>query len=76
MKNIALIPSRLGSSRFPGKPLEKILDKPLIQHVWEGTIKSSLLDLTYVCTCDEEIFDFLKSINANVIMTSKSHTRL
>lgn len=75
MKNIALIPSRLGSSRFPGKPLEKILDKPLIQHVWEGTIKSPLLDLVYVCTCDEEIFNFLKSINANVIMTSKTHTR-
>ena len=75
MKNIALIPSRLGSSRFPGKPLKKILNKPLIQHVWEGTIHSPILDLNYVCTCDKEIFDFLKSINANVIMTSNSHTR-
>ena len=75
MKNIALIPSRLGSSRFPGKPLEKILTKPLIQHVWEGTINSPILDYACVCTCDIEIFDFLKSINANVVMTSKSHTR-
>ena len=74
MKNIALIPARLGSSRFPGKPLIKILGKPLIQHVWEGTSKSNLLDYICVCTCDKEIFDFLKSINANVIMTSSSHT--
>jgi len=44
MKNIALIPARLGSSRFPGKPLVKILGKPLIQHVWEGTLKSKLID--------------------------------
>jgi 3-deoxy-manno-octulosonate cytidylyltransferase (CMP-KDO synthetase) len=75
MKNIALIPARLGSSRFPGKPLVKILGKPLIQHVWEGTSKSKLLDYVCVCTCDQEIFNFLKSINANVVMTSNTHTR-
>ena len=75
MKNIALIPARLGSSRFPGKPLVKILGKPLIQHVWEGTSKSKLLDYVCVCTCDDEIFKFLKSINANVVMTSSTHTR-
>lgn len=75
MKNIALIPSRLGSSRFPGKPLEKILGKPLIQHVWEGTNNSNILDYACVCTCDQEIYDFLKSIDANVVMTSKLHNR-
>lgn len=75
MKNIALIPARLGSSRFPGKPLVKILGKPLIQYVWEGTSKSKLLDYVCVCTCDQEIFNFLKSINANVVMTSNTHTR-
>lgn len=75
MKNIALIPARLGSSRFPGKPLVKILGKPLIQHVWEGTSKSKLLDYVCVCTCDQEIFNFLRSIKANVVMTSNTHTR-
>lgn len=75
MKNIALIPARLGSSRFPGKPLVKILGKPLIQHVWEGTSKSKLLDYVCVCTCDQKIFNFLQSIKANVVMTSNTHTR-
>ena len=30
LKILALIPARMGSSRFPGKPMEKILGKPMI----------------------------------------------
>ena len=33
MKVIAVIPARMGSSRFPGKPLKKILDLPMVEHV-------------------------------------------
>jgi 3-deoxy-manno-octulosonate cytidylyltransferase (CMP-KDO synthetase) len=57
MKIIALIPARMGSSRFPGKPMAKILGKPMIGHVYERVSRSSLLNLTAVATCDKEIFD-------------------
>lgn len=41
---IGLIPSRWGSSRFPGKPLHPIAGKPLVQHVWERVCRCSRLD--------------------------------
>ena len=36
MSSIAIIPARMGSSRFPGKPLEKILGRPMIEHVYQS----------------------------------------
>tara|TARA_B100001989_G_scaffold167486_1_gene120630 strand:+ start:23625 stop:24365 length:741 start_codon:yes stop_codon:yes gene_type:complete len=75
MKILALIPARMGSSRFPGKPLAKILDKPMIEHVYKNVEKCELLTKTVVATCDEEIFDFIKSINGQVVMTSDQHER-
>ena len=39
MKILALIPARMGSSRFPGKPVAKILSKPMIGHVYENVKK-------------------------------------
>ena len=35
----------MGSSRFPGKPMAKILDKPMIGHVYESVSKCDLLRL-------------------------------
>lgn len=74
-KVIALIPARMGSSRFPGKPMTKINGIPMIEHVYRRVNKSKALLTTYVATCDKEIFDHIKKIDGNVIMTSKKHTR-
>lgn len=35
MKFIGIIPARFASTRFPGKPLAMLGDKPVIQHVYE-----------------------------------------
>ncbi len=43
MKILALIPARMGSSRFPGKPMALILGKPMIGHVYERVAKSEIL---------------------------------
>ena len=43
MNILAIIPARMGSSRFPGKPLAQINGKPMIGHVYERVTKCSLL---------------------------------
>ena len=75
MEIVAIIPARLGSSRFPGKPLKRIKGKPMIGHVYEGVIKNKLLTKTIVATCDKEIFDYVESIGGDAIMTSNNHER-
>jgi len=75
MNVLAIIPARMGSSRFPGKPLAKINGIPMIQHVFERVNKSKSLNKVVVATCDEEIFDFIHSIDGEAIMTSSSHER-
>ncbi|MZH03222.1 MAG: hypothetical protein F3745_07480 [Nitrospinae bacterium] len=75
MKIIALIPARMESSRFPGKPMASILGKPMIGHVYERVSKNSMLALTVVATCNEEIADYIESIGGRAIMTGKHHER-
>lgn len=75
MKILALIPARMGSSRFPGKPMALILGKPMIGHVYDRVAKSPLLALTAVATCDQEIFDYIESIGGVAVMTSDSYER-
>jgi 3-deoxy-manno-octulosonate cytidylyltransferase (CMP-KDO synthetase) len=75
MKILTLIPARMGSSRFPGKPMAKILGKPMIGHVYERVAKSPLLELTAVATCDHEIFDYIESIGGKAVMTADTYER-
>lgn len=75
MKVLAIIPARMGSSRFPGKPMEKILGMPMIGHVYNRTKKSPLVNDTYVATCDKEIFDYITSIGGKAVMTEDTHER-
>jgi 3-deoxy-manno-octulosonate cytidylyltransferase (CMP-KDO synthetase) len=75
-KNIlALIPARMGSSRFPGKPMAPILGKPMIGHVYERVSKSPMLSMTAVATCDQEIFDYIESIGGTAVMTADTYER-
>jgi len=75
MKILALIPARMGSSRFPGKPLVRLLGKPMIGHVFERVKRNAMLDLTAVATCDSEIADYIESIGGTAVMTGKHHER-
>ena len=75
MKIVAVIPARMGSSRFPGKPLASILDCPMIEHVYRRTAMCPALDEVYVATCDQEIMDSVNSFGGRAIMTSSSHQR-
>ena len=75
MKVICLIPARMGSSRFPGKPLKNIKGLPMIEHVYKRTRLSNSVNKVAVATPDKEISDYVKSFGGNVIMTSPSHER-
>lgn len=75
MRVIAFIPARMGASRFPGKPMAKINNIPMIGHCYFRTNSCKDLDDTYVATCDKEIFDYIKSIGGKAVMTSKKHER-
>ena len=75
MKILALIPARMGSSRFPGKPMAKILGKPMIGYVYEQVSKNQSLYMTAVATCDAEIASYIKSIGGRAVMTGGQHER-
>ncbi len=75
MNIISIIPARMGSSRFPGKPMKDILGMPMVGHVYKRVKMSEVLSEVYVATCDKEIFDYIISIGGKAIMTSKNHDR-
>jgi 3-deoxy-manno-octulosonate cytidylyltransferase (CMP-KDO synthetase) len=66
-----IIPARYASSRFPGKPLVKIGDKTMVQRVYDQAAKS--LDIVYVATDDERIFDSVIKAGGKAVMTSPDH---
>lgn len=66
-----IIPARYASSRFPGKPLVLLGNKPMIQRVYEQAAKS--LAVVWVATDDRRIFDTVTDFGGNVIMTSPAH---
>tara|TARA_B100001964_G_scaffold243564_1_gene321899 strand:- start:225 stop:998 length:774 start_codon:yes stop_codon:yes gene_type:complete len=75
MKVVAIIPARMESSRFPGKPMAKIHGMPMIGHCYYRTCLCDDLVDTYVATCNQEIYDYIKSIGGNVVMTKSTHER-
>ena len=71
MKAVIIIPARYQSSRFPGKPLKKILNKEMI--IWVAEACEKVLDkkLVYVATDDDKIHDKVKEFGFQTISTSK-----
>ncbi|MCX7079490.1 MAG: 3-deoxy-manno-octulosonate cytidylyltransferase [Pseudomonas sp.] len=67
-----VIPSRYASTRLPGKPLQLIAGKPMIQHVWEQACKSSAQRVV-VATDDVRIVDACKAFGAEVVLTREDH---
>jgi 3-deoxy-manno-octulosonate cytidylyltransferase (CMP-KDO synthetase) len=75
MRNICVIPARLGSSRYPGKPLAALLGIPLVLHVWHRCCLSREFERVVVATCDAEIADAVTAAGGEAVMTSRSHER-
>lgn len=75
MKIIGIIPARMDSSRFPGKPMAPICGIPMVGHVYLRSKMSQSLEEVYVATCDQIIADYIESIGGKAIMTSITHER-
>lgn len=69
MKTIIMIPSRMASSRFPGKPMVKINGKPMIQRVWQQAINCNIGDVVVACS-ENEVFDLITNLGGKAILTN------
>ena len=75
MKITAIIPARMGSSRFPGKPLAKICGHTMIEHVLRRVSLAKSLSEVVVATCDQVIADEVTRCGGRAVMTSDKHER-
>ena len=71
MNFTAIIPARYASTRFPGKPLALLGNKPVIQHVYEQA--SSVLSDVWVATDDDRIREAVEKFGGRVVMTRADH---
>jgi len=74
-KTLGVIPARMASSRFPGKPLKKILDIPMLAHCYERALLSGACDQLIIATPDQEIIEWSQSQCIPSVLTSHSHQR-
>ncbi len=69
MNIVGIIPSRFGSSRFPGKPIAPICGKPLVAWVVEAVKKAKTLNDVIVATDDERIVAAVEQYGGKAVMT-------
>ena len=75
MRVVGIIPARMASSRFPGKPLHPILGMSMIEHVYRRAAMFDRWDGLFLATCDAPIETHGREKGWKVISTSDTHTR-
>ena len=68
---IGIIPARFASTRLPGKILADIGGKPLIQHTYENSKKSKVLNEVIIAVDDEKVAKAVRGFGAKVVITPK-----
>lgn len=68
---LGIIPARFNSTRLKGKPLMKIGEKTMIEHVYLRA--NNILENLVVATDDKSIYDTVKKFGGNVVLTNKDH---
>lgn len=71
-KTLILIPSRMGSTRLPGKPMADIGGSPMIVHVWKRAMEAKI-GTPVVCTDSKEVLEAIKSVGGEAVMTKSDH---
>jgi 3-deoxy-manno-octulosonate cytidylyltransferase (CMP-KDO synthetase) len=67
-----VIPARFASTRLPGKPLQPIGAKPMIEHVWRRAQESGAREVV-VATDDERIAQAVRQFGGRALMTAPEH---
>lgn len=75
MRVVVGIPARMGSTRFPGKPLCTIHGVPMVQHCVQRSALSEVTTEVFVAACDAEVETAVKGFNGNVILTDPKISR-
>ena len=75
MNIIGIIPARYASTRFPGKPLHLIADKPLVQHVVERCREATSLTEVIVATDDERLAEGARGFGYDPLFVPEGHTQ-
>jgi 3-deoxy-manno-octulosonate cytidylyltransferase (CMP-KDO synthetase) len=70
-----VVPARMASSRYPGKPLVPILGLPMVEHVRRRALLAAGVDEVVVATCDVEIFHAVTAFGGRAVMTADTHER-
>ena len=73
MKAVGIIPSRWGSTRFPGKSLVPVAGVPLVVRVVQRARLARLLEDVWVATDDPRIADAVRADGARAVMTRPDH---
>jgi 3-deoxy-manno-octulosonate cytidylyltransferase (CMP-KDO synthetase) len=76
MRQVIVIPARMKGTRLPGKPLIKILGKPMIEHVWERCRQVIENDKIYIATEDKNIKEFCDKKKINCLITDPAETAI
>lgn len=71
MKFLAIIPARYASTRFPGKPLALLGERPIVEHVYRRA--QSAFEHVAVATDDERIAACVEQFGGIAVMTSNQH---
>jgi 3-deoxy-manno-octulosonate cytidylyltransferase (CMP-KDO synthetase) len=72
---VAIVPARMASTRYPGKPMAAIRGVPMIGHCYFRTAMAKTAEEAWVATCDKEIFDYIRSVGGKAVMTKDTHER-
>lgn len=74
MTTVAIVPARMASTRFPGKPLAELHGFPLVVHCCLRAQLATEVDLVVLATCDEEILTVGQHYGILSVMTSAEHS--
>ncbi|MDD2762777.1 MAG: 3-deoxy-manno-octulosonate cytidylyltransferase [Opitutaceae bacterium] len=72
---LVVVPARMASTRFPGKPLAVLAGLPMVEHVRRRAKLCALVDDVVVATCDREILEATRAHGGRAVMTASTHVR-